>query len=211
MKLVLDLTKFEMRELFYGLQLYADLTERQLKVLQAEQKANLGDEWSVYGELFIEGLPTNLRYSVIVALVTNVEWSLNNSITLLKKRGCQPLSKKKTGIAHKIQYLKEQGNPAFFHPFEVKFLAIVTLRNAIIHNAGKPEKYAATIGPFDIHLFDESVKEATKVLQPAVILGDKNLWIEEGSVSIWVQESSSWLSALYDYLQLNVSVELPVA
>jgi hypothetical protein len=216
MELVLDFTKFELSELFDGLKLYADLTERQLKVLQAEQKARLGDKWSTYEEVFVEGLPTNLRYSVIVALVTNVEWALNHSVGLLEQQGTKPPSRKSRpkGVSentHKIQFLNQQGNPPFSHPFEKKFLAIVTVRNAIVHNAGKPERHVATVGPFDIHLFDDRMEEAAKVLQPAVVLGATSLWIEEGAVSTWVQEAHEWLSALYDFLQLNVSIELPVA
>jgi len=212
MKLFIDCTKFELGELLIGLKLYADLMERQIKVIQAEQKERLGKEWETFETVFTEAIPTNLRYSVIITLVSNVEWSLNYAVKSLKKRGTklprQPRDASEN--AHKIQFLKRQGIPEFTHPFEEKFLAIVTLRNAIVHNAGKPDRLVATVGWTDIHLFNEKLEEAGRKLQPAVVL-DTNMWIEEGAVSSWIQDAHDWLSALYDYLNLSVGVEIPVS
>ena len=47
MKLVLDFTKFELGEIFSGLQLYAKFSEEQMKALQREQETALGKEWDV--------------------------------------------------------------------------------------------------------------------------------------------------------------------
>jgi hypothetical protein len=213
MNLFLDMTKFHLGELLHGLKIYADLMEWQMKTIQREQKERLGKDWEDFESVFTEGLPTNLRYSVIVALIANIEWSLNYAVGLLKKRGIK-LPKKPKGMsenAHKIQFLKTQGSGQFTHPFEEKFLALVTLRNAIVHNAGKPERLVVAIEPFDIYLFDEKVEAAAKTLEPAVLLDTSHMQIKEGFVSIWVQEAHDWLSAFYDFLKLSVGLTMPMA
>ena len=98
MKLFLDMTKFHLGELLSGLKLYADLMERQLKVIEEQQKQRLGKEWDNYESVFTEELPTNLRYSILVALIANVEWSLNYAVSLMKKRGISP-SKTPKGVS----------------------------------------------------------------------------------------------------------------
>jgi len=140
MNLFLDMTKFHLGQLLPGLKLHADLLESQLKVTEEQQKHRLGEKWDTYESVFTEDLPTSLRYSVLVALIANVEWSLKYAVGLLKKREITlpktPKSVSKN--AHIIQFLKKQGPSEFRHPFEEKFPALVTLRNAIVHNAGSP-------------------------------------------------------------------------
>lgn len=181
-----NLSSSLIRELLCGLQVYVDLMEVQITAVSGQRKESLGDNWEMFSTVFEDTLPATLRSSVLVSLISCIEWSLN---TIASGRGIT----KQRGILRLAQSLQGNRSP---HPFSERLGPLIHIRNVIVHEAGQPlEVIQCGWGRLPMIRHTKKTLDAARKLSPAIICG-RGIWIEPGYLSQWTKEALEWLEGL---------------